>query len=492
MRELQTEFITNPGTKRLMRILAFIEREQAFTIVMLAERLVISQRTLIKDIQVIKAHFGESIDLHSSNSGFYFEELDRVSYQEKKEKLLEQELLFEMIEQIFFGEAKNLDEIAHYYSYAESTLRRFLSRIQPTLAAYGLTMTFQPLAFSGEEASIRKFFYDFYYSGEQTPYTVRPPEGLHQLFIRELAEELGNYEVGTGLSTSAFYSLLYITIVRVQQGYTIKVPKWLEEIVYQEKDLQFLLRLIPSIKKDYGVLLPKEEFVWLYLMLICTRPIDRLDQEMRFLERFNPATEVNDIAAHYFSDPRFDRWNRSVLETFLASFLVSRKLNEVICPTWNKQQKEEIELIKKSHQEAYEKNVSFLTNYQSVLSFNEKYFEDVAISFTMITDLLVTYYQPVKSILFLLEGDPILVQTIRLQAYRYLGNQYQLTFLPLQELTEERLKSEQTDLIVTNYRPYIFDYTLKEDYILLSTIPTQKDWNRIKFKLNPLIERFYL
>lgn len=492
MRELQTEFITNPGTRRLVRILSIIEREQYFTVVALAERLVISQRTLIKDIQAIKVHFKDSIDLRSSNSGFYFEELDRVTYQEKKEKLLEQELLFEMIEQIFFGESKDIEEIAHHYSYAESTLRRFLSRIQPSLAAYGLTMTFKPLAFSGEEASIRKFFYDFYYSGEQTPYTIRPPEGLHQLFLRELSEELGDYEVGTGLSTSAFYSLLYILIVRVQQGQSVVVPRWLEEIAFQEKDIQFLMRLIPAIKKEYGVLLPKEEVAWLYLMLICTRPIDRLDQEIRFLARFNQSTEVKEIAVAYFFDPRFDRWNRSVLETFLSSFLVSRQMNEAICPTWNKQQREEIDLIKNNHQEAYEKNLSFLRNYQSVLSFSENYFEDIVVSFTMITDLLVTYYQPVKSVLFLLEGDPILIQTIRLQAYRYLGNQYQLIFLPLQELTEARLKSEQTDLIVTNYRPYIFDYTLKEDYILLSAIPTQKDWNRIKFKLNPLIERFHL
>lgn len=492
MRDLQIEFITNSGTKRWVRILSFIEREQSFKVVALADHLGISQRTLIKDIQAIKAHFGESIDLRSSNSGFYFEELDRVMYQERKEKLLEKELLFEIIEQIFLGEATDIDEIAHHYSYAESTVRRFLSRVQPALAAYGLTMTFNPIGFLGEEGSIRKFFYDFYYSSAQTSYTVRPPEGLHQLFLRELSEEVGNYEVGTGLSTSAFYSLLYITIIRVQQGQYITVPKQLEAIVFQEKDFQFLLRLTSAIENEYGVSLPKEEFVWIYLMLICTRPIDRLDQELRFLERFNQEKEINEIAVNFFSDPRFDRWNRSVLETFLTSFLVSRRLNEVICPTWNKQQKEETDLIKENHQEAYGSNVSFLMNHQNVLSFNKNYFEDIAVSFTMFTDLLVTYYQPVKSILFLLEGDPILVQTIRLQAHRYLGNQYQLVFLPLQELTEERLKSEQTDLIVTNYRPYIFDYTLTEDYILLSTIPTQKDWNRIKFKLNPLIERFYL
>lgn len=37
----------------------------------------------------------------------------------------------------------------------------------------------------------------------------------------------------------------------------------------------------------------------------------------------------------------------------------------------------------------------------------------------------------------------------------------------LHELTEELLKSRKTDFIVTNYRPYIFEYELIEDYLLL-------------------------
>lgn len=82
----------------------------------------------------------------------------------------------------------------------------------------------------------------------------------------------------------------------------------------------------------------------------------------------------------------------------------------------------------------------------------------------------------------------MVVQTIQLQAQRLLGEHYQLIFLPLHELTEERLKSQKTDLIVTNYRPYIFDYGLKEDYILLNPIPLEKDWVGIKQKLNPLLK----
>ncbi|MGH1812413.1 helix-turn-helix domain-containing protein [Enterococcus entomosocium] len=104
MRELQIAFITNAEIRRTMRILTILEREQQFTIVELSERLTISQRTMIKDIQSIKNYFGDSISLVSQHKGFYFEERNRLTYYEKKEQLLEQEVLFEIIESIFYGE----------------------------------------------------------------------------------------------------------------------------------------------------------------------------------------------------------------------------------------------------------------------------------------------------------------------------------------------------------------------------------------------------
>lgn len=77
-------FITSPSTKRWMQILTIIEREQVFKVGVLSERLAISQRTLVKDIRLIKEHFGECIELVSSNSGFHFEERNRVLFKEKR------------------------------------------------------------------------------------------------------------------------------------------------------------------------------------------------------------------------------------------------------------------------------------------------------------------------------------------------------------------------------------------------------------------------
>ncbi|WP_347085136.1 helix-turn-helix domain-containing protein, partial [Enterococcus mundtii] len=166
MRELQIAFITNAEIRRWMRILTIIEREHHFTIVALSERLMISQRTMVKDVQAIKSYFGKTIELLSLYNGFHFDERDRVGYQEKKEQLLENEVLLDIVGTIFYGEPIALADLAHQYSYAESTLRRFLVKIEPILAEYNLTLTLTPVNFVGEEADIRKFFFDFYYSSE--------------------------------------------------------------------------------------------------------------------------------------------------------------------------------------------------------------------------------------------------------------------------------------------------------------------------------------
>ncbi|MGM0149145.1 helix-turn-helix domain-containing protein [Enterococcus sp. AZ162] len=489
MRELQIAFITNAEIRRWMRILTIIEREHHFTIVALSERLMISQRTMVKDVQAIKSYFGKTIELLSLYNGFHFDERDRVGYQEKKEQLLENEVLLDIVGTIFYGEPIALADLAHQYSYAESTLRRFLVKIEPILAEYNLTLTLTPVNFVGEEADIRKFFFDFYYSSEQTPFTIRPPEGLHALVLDELSSKLGNYELGTGTTVSAFYYHLYITMVRVKQHQFISLPKWLKNVDYQEKDFQLLYSLQARIHEEYEIYLPKEEFAWVHLSVISKRTIHRVNQEHTFSQRFNQWDGLEQVVSDYLSDPFFAQWDTDTLGEFMTSFLVSRLINEALSPVLNKELEEVRVMAKQTYGQIHEINSCFLQKHAQTLRFSAVTFEDVAVSFTLYMDMLFHYYQPVKQVLFLLEGDYLVVQSIRLQAQELLGKHYNLLFLPLQELTQERLNDAQIDLIVTNYRPYLLDYALETEYILMNSLPTAQDWTRVKHRLNPLIDR---
>ncbi|WP_438713304.1 helix-turn-helix domain-containing protein [Enterococcus sp. DIV0806c] len=486
-------FITNSEIKRWMQILTVIEREKHFTIVELGERLGVSQRTMIKDIQSIKKYFGKSISLFSNYSGYHFEELIRIDYLEKKDQLLEKEILFEIVGNIFYGEIMTLSELAHQYNYAESTLRRFLVKTQPVLDSYGLTLCFKPISFQGDEANIRKFFFDFYYYGDQTPFTIYPPEELHQTILRELSGKLGKYELGTGITISAFYYYLYITMIRVQQNQYVSLPSWLKKRDYQENDFQLLYSLQAVIKKEYNIWLPIEEFSWLHLRIITKRTVERMDPENLFTQRFNrwPAA-IELVVMDYFADPFFDKWDTVVLKQYMTSFFVSRMINEAIAPVLNKELAEVITTLKENSPQLYFNHVYFFQQHASLLDFSPEYFEDIVVSFTLYMGLVFQHYQPEKRVLFLLEGNYLVVQAIRQQARQQLEERHQLLFMPLQGLTQDRIDSEQVDLIVTNYRPYVWEYQLQTDYILLNNIPDTNDWDLVKNRLNPLADRLAL
>ncbi|WP_144809798.1 PRD domain-containing protein, partial [Enterococcus casseliflavus] len=307
--------------------------------------------------------------------------------------------------------------------------------------------------------------------------------------LDELSNQLGEYELGTGTTVSAFYYHLYITMIRVQHNHFVTVPEWLRTIDYQEKDFQLLYSLQDRINQAFGIYLPKEEFAWIHLSIIAKRTIDRSDQEIRFVQRFNCWAGIEQAVSAYLSDPFFEQWDTELLGYFMTSFFVSRLMNDALSPLLNKELREVHDMVEKKHSQIHKINTHFLATHSQILPFSSQTFEDVAVSFTLYMDMVFRYYQPVKQILFLLEGDYLVVQSIRIEAREQLGDHHQLLFIKLQEVTPEQLNSTQIDLIVTNYRPYLSDYIFETEYVLINSQPTQKDWAMIKHQLNPLTDQ---
>lgn len=489
MRELQLKFISNTVIARWFRILNVIEREQTFTIVKLSEQLEVSQRTLITDIGNLKLHFEESARFISHSNRYMFEETDRLLYQEQKQALLADEVLFEIIGNIFYGEVETLTALADYYNYSESTLRRFLVLAQKALIDYDLEVSFTQVTIIGKEENIRKFFFDFYYEGAQTPHTLHPPKDLHELLVEELSEHLGDYELGTGCTVSAFYYLLYITMERSRQGLKITLPTQLKIIDYQERDFRLLYSLQEAIEQRYDVRVSKEEFCWLHYQVISRRTLDRKDQELLFYERFNQWPELHTIATTFLYEMGVSQCEQDQLAPFLHTFFLTRKYNDQISPVLNKLMVEEKISVIKNYSVELKKAMQFLDKHKKNLSLSESYFEDVAVSLTLYSHILFHYYAPKRTILFLLEGDHLMMQSARAQAQQLLGYRHHIRYLKIEELTEAQLKNEDIDLLVTNYSPYVSDYSLTKDYVLMKQVPDRQDWARVLDKLNSLVNK---
>lgn len=490
MRELQMKFIGKPTNVRWFRLLNIIERDQNFKIKDLARQVEVSQRTIIKDVNSFKDYFSDSVlFLPSKGNGYTFEEIDRIKYKEQKQELLRNELLFEIVGNVFYGEQVTIEEIADYYTTSESTVRRLLLQIIPVLKAYDLKLSLTPIDFVGEEGSLRKFFKDFYYEGEETPHTILPPKDLHELVLNKIVEQLGNYEVGSGTTPAAFYYTLFIAIERYRQGHSITIPNDLKEIIFNDKDFLLLYSLRNEIEKEFGVLLATDEFAWVYVICICKRTINRIDQEDLFFKKYNFWPALTLITREFLSEHQLDDWNQPGLKIFLQAFFLSKKINDLICPTLNKVQKEVIDAVKENNPIVYDRNLNFLKHCNTSISFSFSYIEDLCVSLTMYSDIIIEYYSVPKKILFLLEGDHLMCQNTRMLAQRILGNKNSIVFLPLQKLTDSFLNEEKVDLVVTNYRPYLVDYQVNTECILINTVPNSKDWERIIEKVNPYFKR---
>ena len=485
LKDLQLAFISNRTTSRLFRILSMIERRRLFTIGEVAEKIQVTQRTIANDIKYIKDYFDDCISLESGNSGILFEEKKPSIYQEKKQQLLENECLFEIIGNIFLGELSNIDELAHFYHFSESTFRRLLNRSTTVLESYGLEWVSNPVSIEGREANLRKFFKDFYYEGVETPYTLVPDIELHELVLKKLSNKLGQDEVGSGTTPAAFYYTFYIAIKRAGLGFSIEIPRKLAKLAYKAKNFSLLHSLKEDIKKLYKVELSKEEFAWIYLVTVCKRTLDHEESEKKFYKDFHEGTEISQLTNRYLKEFDFPQNIDQKITTFLRSFFLSRKINDLLSPVLNKEAIEIKKAVIRSDNENYQRNLGFLKKERKNYSISSKYMEDISVSLTIYSNLIFDFYLPSKTIYFLLEGDHFVCQQIITRVRQQFGSKHTLVFLPLYYLAEEVLNAAHIDLIVTNYNRYLLDYIIESDFLLLKAVPDDHDWQRLERKINP-------
>ncbi|KPG71556.1 helix-turn-helix domain-containing protein [Enterococcus sp. RIT-PI-f] len=478
MRDLQLQLINDRSTARRFQLLAIIEREQFVTTQYIAAQLGVSQRTILTDIQLLKDHFGESAAFDASNTGYQFAELDITTYNQKKQTLLDNEPIYEIISNIFYGELDTLEDTANYLNYSPGSLRRILQSAQSVLRQYGLIFQMNPIQIVGEEIAIRKFFFDFYYEGSQTTHTLHPPKGFQQLFL-QLSEEAKNIELDTAVGIASFYYRIYIAFERYRQGFRVALPESLETIICQENDFEKLSHLIATLGKTYDYSLPKTEVAAIHFDILTQRTVRAIDSEILFYARFGIWPEIETIAKQYVTSFTDSSWDQATLLTFYKSFFLSIKIKEAISPILNKTMSDTIKSIRTNQTNAFYQNVSFIEEYAAQLQLSTKYREDIATSLTMYADLLSHFYAAKKQIYFILEGDSLTRQSIISKATQFFGKQHQLTFISIWDLSKERLQEASIDLIVTNYSPYITDYVATNPYVLINAIPKAKDWQTI-------------
>ncbi|WP_231472427.1 helix-turn-helix domain-containing protein [Enterococcus casseliflavus] len=168
MRNFQINFITNTATIRWLKILMAFEKNYQCSTQGLAKISGSTTRTIVTDVTDLKEYFGDCLSIDSSHKGYIFSIKQSAVYLTKKRALIADEILFHIIESIFHNDLYSSSELAEKYHISESTVLRYLRKVQPIFSFYRLEIQTNPICFLGEEINIRKFFHDFYYESEIT------------------------------------------------------------------------------------------------------------------------------------------------------------------------------------------------------------------------------------------------------------------------------------------------------------------------------------
>ncbi|OTN75500.1 hypothetical protein A5886_000570 [Enterococcus sp. 8G7_MSG3316] len=483
MRELQINFILNKTTVRWFQLLNDFERERTCSLTAFAAKLHVTQRTISSDIKGIKEHFGDSIQLTQVAYGYYFTEKAPMDYLEKKRQLVSEEGLYQLMEGIFHGELHPIEEWAYRLHVSESTLRRYLQGVAPILKNYGLTIGYSPVNMKGNETNIRKFFQDFYYEADVTPHTLLPPKELVDMVMVDMDVSPAKIRNSDIPPTDFFYAL-FIIIERCREKNYVTVPDRFAYLIRNISGFTYYNLLKERIIEEYGVEIPEKEFIWLYLLTVTKRTLTEPLLEKDFIETYSFWPEFRQISQAYTATWSSSFKQTQDIECLIHSFFVAKKIADETAPALNGVQAEIRELAQESPQ--FKQNLSFLNQQQNILGYSPLYLEDISASLTLYQEAIREYYdRPIQRIAVVLEGNLQICQSIRARFLRYVGNDMQVYFPRINEVTTGYLALQQIDLVVTNYSEYLTDFILVTDYLLLKAIPDRFDWMRVIQKINP-------
>lgn len=487
MESFQLKFLTNKQTVRTLTWLSYFQRESEVTVAELVKYTGVSAKTITTDIAYIKQYFDGVITLDSSNRGYFFSITDSEQFLEKKRSLLENEPIFIIIESIFTNRCLSISEWAERLHLSVSTLLRYLRRIEPVLSEYSLSLNTYPVDFNGTELDIRYFFQSFYYESDITPHTVFPTPDIQSLAISLKTSDL--FSEYTFISIGDFNYTLYISLTRFYCGKHIEHrEEYRNDLINRANELGDI------IHSKLGVNFPKinlDEKVYIYMILLLRRSVssDSAEQSFQKLLTKNPLAEG--LSIKYTNLICSDKSLYKRIFPFVNSFFYSQLLKYIISPVLIHNIEDVTSYVQQELPITYSVALSFIVkNLQPKLQFNTKQTRSLAANLTLFTESLKkTYMNKQKNIVFLLEGNYLICEYIRVTARDRLGGKNTLFFPAMQDITNEYFKRNQIDIIVTNYSEHLFDDLGDISYLLFDSMPSERNWTQLVKLLNEPISQ---
>lgn len=277
MQALFHQLVFTTKTKRWLTLLEVLEEEEHVIAQTLIAQTGFGRRTIMEDMRAVKAYFGKTIQLVGNEKGYYFSFFDPKGYYEKKQALLEEEKLFLFVDQLAAGKRLDNQQWTAFLGVSSSGFQRMKRQLQTLLKQqYGLQLVTKTNLLHGQEASIRQFFYDFYFTLPLYPTVLQ--ENIRHLHQEKTMVQEGPWQ----LDPKIINQWLKLFNVRVEQGYCLPDQG-------KHKDVQ--ATLVQALDQQMNVALPAPEKAALFLLSLDERQFLNPFMQKTFIQAFSPTKE---------------------------------------------------------------------------------------------------------------------------------------------------------------------------------------------------------
>lgn len=216
--------LSKSSNRRLDLINTMQRNRYEMNIETLANQLNCSERTLKEDIAFMNTAYSDYLSIYSSNNTVVLKTRPYFSYEVILKQKLSNSLPFNLLENIFFNETKNINQLAEVLYTSPATLYRQVRTIKNILKQYyDISLETNPFHLVGDEEKIRNFFTELFsekYSLFDWPFEGMVDEKELERFILLFIEQLPL------LIDFAYFRnmkiIIAINIMRYKQGHRVK------------------------------------------------------------------------------------------------------------------------------------------------------------------------------------------------------------------------------------------------------------------------------
>lgn len=151
------------------------------------EFLVCKENTLRSDIDFLNEKYSKILKVKLSSNEMKLEFLDNQSISTFYEDILDNLIIFKLIESIFFSKHSSIDDLSSNLYTSPSTVYRLIGKFnESALKNYKISIDTRTLHFQGEERDIRNFYIQYFsekYTYQKWPFEKIDKKCLQNLFL---------------------------------------------------------------------------------------------------------------------------------------------------------------------------------------------------------------------------------------------------------------------------------------------------------------------